>query len=65
VTIDPHDEAAVARYGPSLVALSQRRFPVQWFDNQATRDVLGYQPRPLRAGLETTVAWLRANGQIA
>src|SRR5258708_2320586 len=31
VTIDPGDPSVVARYGPSLVSLSQRRFPVPFF----------------------------------
>lgn len=62
--IDPSDEEMTIRYGPSLVELSQRRFPVPWFDNSRTRKELGYQARPLRAGLQPTIDWLRANKQI-
>jgi dihydroflavonol-4-reductase len=64
VVIDPHDPDAVDRYGPSLVALAQREFPVPWFDNRVTREHLGYSPRPLREGLELTVDWMRREGQI-
>jgi len=62
---DPANPEDVARYGATLVDLSQRRFPVPWFDNSVTRRELEYRPRPLRAGMEATVAWLRAVGQIA
>jgi nucleoside-diphosphate-sugar epimerase len=55
----------MARWGPSLVALAQRTFPTPWFENSRTREELGYEPRPLRAALELTVDWLRANGQIS
>jgi dihydroflavonol-4-reductase len=65
VTIDPADPTAVERYGATLVELAARTYPVPWFDNSATRAELGYSPRPLRAGLELTVAWLRDNGQIS
>jgi nucleoside-diphosphate-sugar epimerase len=64
VSIDADDPEARARYGPSLVALSQRRFPVPWFDNSKTRARLDYQPRPLRDAMAATVAWLRRHGQI-
>ena len=64
VVIDPHDRDAVDRYGPSLVALAQREFPVPWFDNRVTRERLGYTPRSLREGLELTVGWMRREGQI-
>jgi dihydroflavonol-4-reductase len=64
VVIEPTDDEARARYGPSLVALAQRKFPVPWFDNSVTRHRLGYAPRPLPDALAATVAWLRANGQL-
>jgi dihydroflavonol-4-reductase len=64
VVIDADDPQAVGRYGVTLVALAQRRFPVPWFDNSRTRADLGYAPRPLRAAMESTVDWLRRNGQI-
>jgi len=54
----------VARYGDTLVALSQRRFPVPWFDNRRTRAELGYAPRPLREAMAITCDWLRREGQI-
>ena len=64
VVIDPDDPEMVARYGDTLVALSQRRFPVPWFDNSRTRAELGYAPRPLREAMEITCDWLRREGQI-
>jgi dihydroflavonol-4-reductase len=64
-TIDPDDPAAEARYGATLVELAQRRFPVPWFDNSATRAELGYSPRSLRDGMEQTIPWLREYGQIS
>jgi dihydroflavonol-4-reductase len=65
VVIDPDDPDAVGRYGVTLVALAQRRFPVPWFDNSRTRSELGYAPLPLREAMEITVEWLRREGQIA
>ena len=65
VVIRPSDPTAVRRYGATLVDLTQRQFPVPWFDNTVTRRALGYAPRPLVDAMATTVDWLRANGQIA
>ena len=65
VVIDPGDEDMVDRYGSTLVTLSQRRFPVPWFDNRVTRQQLGYQPRPLGHALGETVQWLRQIGHIS
>lgn len=64
VTVDPDDPEMAGRYGDTLVALSQRRFPVPWFENGRTRAELGYAPRPLREAMEITCLWLRQNGQI-
>jgi nucleoside-diphosphate-sugar epimerase len=64
VRIDADDPDALARYGATLVELARRTFPVPWFDNTKTREALAYAPRPLRAGMETTIRWLRDNGQI-
>ena len=58
VRIEPGDSAALERYGPSLMALGARTFPVPWFDNEHTREVLGYDPVPLRYALKRTVEWL-------
>jgi dihydroflavonol-4-reductase len=65
VTIDPDDTDALARYGPSLVSLAQRTFPVPWFDNRVTRERLGYAPRPIPEAMAITVEWMRREGQIA
>ena len=65
VRIDGDDPDAVARYGETLVDLAQREYPVPWFDNTATREELGYSPRPLRDAVMATVEWLRANGQVS
>lgn len=64
LVIDADDPEAVRQYGVTLVALAQRRFPVPWFDNSATRAELGYAPRPLRDAMAITVDWLRREGQI-
>ncbi len=64
VTIDPDDPGAVERYGATLVELAQRRYPVPWFDNAYTRELLGYDPDPLREALGETVDWLRSIGRI-
>jgi nucleoside-diphosphate-sugar epimerase len=58
------EEAAIGRYGETLVALAQRQFPVPWFDHSYTRQQLGYAPMSLREALEETIAWLRQIGQI-
>jgi nucleoside-diphosphate-sugar epimerase len=54
-----------ARVGPSIDALARQRFPEPYFDNTRTRCLLGYEPTPLPAALQTTVAWLRAQGLMA
>ena len=64
VRIDPDDPAAVERYGPSLVALSARTFPVPFFDNEHTRETLDYDPVPLRYALARTIEWLRERGML-
>ena len=64
VAIDSGDPAAAERYGDTLVELAQRRFPVPWFDNAYTRELLGYRPVPLRDAMDETVGWLRSIGRI-
>jgi nucleoside-diphosphate-sugar epimerase len=64
VRIAPDDPEALARYGETLVDLARRRFPVPWFDNSYTRELLGYDPVPLTAAMTETVAWLRDIGQF-
>jgi nucleoside-diphosphate-sugar epimerase len=64
VRIRPDDEQARERYGDTLVELAGRRFPVPWFDNSYTRELLGYAPVPLVDALAETVDWLRAIGQV-
>jgi dihydroflavonol-4-reductase len=64
VRIDPGDTDAASRYGETLVGLAQRRFPVPWFDNSYTRELLGYDPVPLTEAMTETVSWLRDIGQI-
>ena len=63
-SVDPNDPEDVRRYGETLVSLSQRRYPVPWFDNTITRRDLEYEPRLLPDAMRVTIAWLRANGQI-
>jgi dihydroflavonol-4-reductase len=63
--VDPSDPDHLARYGATLIELSQRRFPVPWFDNARTRSELHYHPRPLRTAMEETIPWLREHGQIS
>jgi len=58
VHIAPGDADALQRYGPSLVALAARTYPVPWFDNELTRETLDYDPVPLRYGLKRTIDWL-------
>jgi nucleoside-diphosphate-sugar epimerase len=65
VRIDPDDQAAVERYGTTLVGLAQRSWPVPWFDNSYTRAQLDYGPTDLRTGLSQTVTWLRTLGQVS
>src|SRR5437660_1449948 len=60
--VDPDDPAMLERYGPSLVALAGRRYPVPWFRNDHTRAVLGYEPITLRDGMSRTIDWLRRVG---
>src|SRR5262249_33297520 len=62
--VDPADPAVLERYGPSLVALAARRYPVPWFRNDHTRAVLGYEPLPLRDGMTRTIEWLQRVGQF-
>ena len=64
VRIEPGDPQALERYGPSLVALAAREFPVPWFDNERTRETLDYDPVPLRYALRRTIDWLRDLGMM-
>lgn len=64
VRIRSDDPQARARYGETLVDLARRRFPVPWFDNSYTRELLGYSPVPLAEAMAETVDWLRGIGQI-
>jgi nucleoside-diphosphate-sugar epimerase len=64
VRIGPDDTGALARYGETLVDLVRRRFPVPWFDNSYTRELLSYNPAPVGAAMTETVGWLRDIGQI-
>lgn len=64
VRIGPDDADALARYGETLVDLARRRFPVPWFDNSYTRELLSYTPVPLAAAMTETVDWLRDTAQI-
>jgi dihydroflavonol-4-reductase len=63
--IDPDNPEHLKRFGETLVDLSQRQYPVPWFDNSITRRELDYAPRSLRDGMEPTIDWLRVNTQIS
>lgn len=63
--VDPSNPEHLKRFGETLVDLSQRQYPVPWFDNSITRQELGYAPRSLGDGMEPTIDWLRANDQIS
>jgi nucleoside-diphosphate-sugar epimerase len=58
------DADALRRYGETIVSLAHRKWPTPWFDNSATRAVLGYDPVSLTEALEETVTWLRDIGEI-
>jgi dihydroflavonol-4-reductase len=64
LVVDAEDAGAIERFGPTLVELSRRDYPVPWFDNAYTRQALGYEPMPLRPAMELTVAWMLEHGQI-
>jgi dihydroflavonol-4-reductase len=53
---DPDLEREV---GPSLAALTRRRFPTPYFDNTVTRERLGYRPLALDDALRQTIDWLQ------
>jgi len=53
---DPDLEREV---GPSLAALTRRKFPSPYFDDSVTRARLGVTPRRLDEGLRLTIDWLR------
>lgn len=54
-----------ARFGPSLVRLAAREYPVPFFDNAATMAELGGMPTALDEGLATTITWFRDRGLLA
>jgi hypothetical protein len=65
VRIVPDEEqAAIERYGETLVALARRQFPVPWFDHSYTQEQLGYTPMSLHEAMAETIGWLRQIGQI-
>lgn len=45
--------------GPSLAALTRRKFPTPYFDDSLTRSRLGVSPRRLDEGLRMTIDWLK------
>ncbi len=49
--------------GP-MRAMAERRYPAPLVDPSRTNDELGITLTPVRAGVEKTVAWLRALGEI-
>ncbi len=53
---DPELEREV---GPSLAALTRRKFPSPYFDDSLTRSRLGLSPLRLDDGLRVTIDWLR------
>jgi len=53
---DPDLEREV---GPSLAALTRRKFPTPYFDDSLTRSRLGVQPIRLDEALRLTIDWLR------
>ena len=53
------DPEVAARFGPSLIALADKKFPEPFFTNQLTVDRLGYAPIGLDEALRLSVAWLR------
>jgi dihydroflavonol-4-reductase len=59
------DPALRERVGPSLDALARTKFPVPYFDNTYTRELLGYRPKSLDEGLRLTVEWLRQHKLMA
>jgi dihydroflavonol-4-reductase len=62
--VDPTSAEDTSRYGATLIDLSQRTFPVPWFDNSKTREELDYHPRSLEVAMAQTISWLRGRGQI-
>jgi dihydroflavonol-4-reductase len=56
------DASLRQRVGPSLDALARQEFPVPFFDNSYTLELLGLQPKSLDEGLAITVEWLRGHG---
>ncbi len=52
---DPDLEREV---GPSLAALTRRKFPTPYYDDTLTRERLGHQPLRLDDGLRRTLDWL-------
>lgn len=48
----------------SMRALAERRYPTPLIDPSRTNDELGITLTPVRAGVEKTVAWMRAQGRI-
>ena len=64
VTVTGDDPELERTFGPTLVALGRRRYPVPLFDNARTVAALGYSPTPLDDGLRATIDWLRALGRF-
>jgi dihydroflavonol-4-reductase len=57
--VETYDPALAEVFGPTLLDLAQRSWPVPWFDNSHTREQLDYRPLPLRESMEETVDWMR------
>jgi len=59
-----NDADVVAKYGATVTSLARLTYPDPLFDTSLTERQLGYAPTPIKAGVEATVDWMRANKVI-
>jgi nucleoside-diphosphate-sugar epimerase len=64
VLIEPGDDAALARYGPTIYEMATRTVPDPFYDDSLTRAAFDVTRTPVADGTAQTVSWLREHGQI-
>lgn len=64
VLIEAGDEAAHARYGPTIYEMATRVVPDPFYDDSLTRATFDVVRTPVADGVAETVSWFEQNGQL-
>lgn len=64
IGISAGDDAALAKYGPTIYEMATRTTPDPFYDDSLTRATFDVTRTPLAEGVTDTVSWFREHGQI-